>query len=114
MRSCLLVVLMALSGCSSAPTLSDQPLSWQFVDGRDCASAGVSVVDVAVKGAAMRLQRYKCLEGMPPSVVTLPDFAGTLEVIGRSSQEAPLYVGEVSPEPQAEQAVVTLFANAAN
>jgi hypothetical protein len=100
-------------GCADPPIVSGQPLSWQFVDGRDCENAGVAAVDV-LEGSAVRLGRFACLDGLMPSWVTLPDFAGALEVIGRSPQEAPLYTGRIAPELPVRPAVVTLFAEAAN
>ena len=114
------LALPAVSGCSSTGA-GAIVLSWRFVDGRDCFSAGAGTVEARPYADLARapLVAFRCLDGLAPATVTADEVAGggTLYLDARSSDGADLYHGELSldaaPPGTGETRLVTLYAVAA-
>jgi hypothetical protein len=119
-----LVLVAALgataAACSSAPA-GPELLSWQLADGRDCATAGVTIVEMrtTVSLAATPIASARCSDGFAPAVFTVEDVPadGTLYVDGIDGLGTDLYHGELAldaaPPATGETRTVTLYAAAA-
>ena len=122
LRSALVPLALALAAgaCSPAPT-GPEVLSWQLADGRDCATAGVTTVELRLSRALSTspLAAARCSAGIAPASFTLDDApaAGTLYVDGVDPLDTDLYHGELSldaaPPGTGELRLVTLYAAAA-
>ena len=109
-----------LAACSSAPS-GPEMVSWQFADGRDCYSAGVTSVEVRATRslAGMPLAAARCSDGLAPGSFTVAQApgGGTLYLDGVDALGVDLYHGELSldaaPPGTGETRLVTLYAAAA-
>ncbi len=105
-------------GCSSLPS-GPEVLSWQLVDGRDCFTAGVTLVEVRTSPSALPLATARCTDGLAPATFTVDGApgSGTLYVDGVDALDTDLYRGQLSrdaaPPGTGETRLVTLYAVAA-
>lgn len=120
---CALPLVLALAtagGCSSAGA-GTLVLSWRFADGRDCFSAGATIVEARTRASLERtpLDAFRCIDGLLPAAVSADEVpaSGTLYLDARTSLGADLYHGELSldaaPPGTGETRLVTLYAVAA-
>lgn len=114
-----LVACALVAGCSSAPS-GPELLSWQLADGRDCYTAGVTLVELRTAATATPIAAAKCTDGVPPAAFTADAVpgSGTLYVDGVDPLDTDLYHGELSldaaPPGTGETRLITLYAVAAN
>jgi hypothetical protein len=113
------VACALVAGCSSAPS-GPEILSWQLADGRDCDTAGITLVELRIAPSATPIAAASCTDGIAPAMFTANDIpgSGTLSVDGVDPLDTDLYHGELSldaaPPGTGETRVVTLYAVAAN
>ena len=100
LRLALVAALGAIAAaCSSAPA-GPELLSWQLADGRDCFTAGVTIVEMrtTVSLAADAHRQRPLQRRLRPAVFTVEDVPadGTLYVDGIDGLGTDLYHGELA------------------
>jgi hypothetical protein len=115
----LLLAVVAAAACSSAPR-GTLRLQWRFADGRDCFSAGATVVEARARASldSATLATFRCFDGLAPAEVSFDvPGSGTLYVDARTALGGDLYHGELAidaaPPGTGELRAVTLYAVAA-
>lgn len=113
------LALVAAAGCSSSPA-GTLLLQWRFADGRDCFSAGATVVEARTRAGvdSAALVTLRCSEGLAPAQTSLvAPGSGTLYLDARTNLGADLYRGQLSldaaPPGTGELRTLTLYAVAA-
>ena len=91
MRVALCLTAILVAACSPGGTVK-VALSWQFADGRDCASAGTPTVGVLIAGAAVGAPS-SCYDGVLS--LDVPAAGADITAAAQSPQGAPLYRGEL-------------------
>lgn len=114
MRRILTVLVLAATcvvGCAEEGDRVPVMLSWQLADGRDCAEAGISEVEVTVTAASAASSTFECADGLVPNQVDLGAFERgiiELEVTALSPFEQPLYQADGRTELRGDASRVVL------